>query len=415
MHSLGVGEARRATLDNGLQLVVLPRPGSAFHSLVVAYHGGVADEAVPGAGVASLWAKQYLRNAPATWGIAYDQVVDLDTSKEAMRAAGSDLALTLDEFAYEREYRVFWPPEQFSTRLEAFEKHDGFPDALFERRLRAALFGGHPYGRWTTAAELHDVPPKAVNAFLDNIRSPTNGIAVVVGDLEPASAIEVLSSKLGRGSRPSETAAPALAAPPPLERAAVAPGHRIVVQNRPALDSARMEFRCALPRVGPDEWGSADLLAWAINNAFFGALRERAAISYGVSATVRVWRGGTAIVDVGGDLDPDRLPLALRAIRRWVEGSPTGLMDDEGLERARSDFARVFNLSLGTDADLANAVVSMWNLGWPIETLDRLPDQVLATRREDLARMLEHCQGNWVLGLLGDEARIRSALGGWSP
>lgn len=59
--------------------------------------------------------------------------------------------------------------------------------------------------------------------------------------------------------------------------------------------------------------------------------------------------------------------------------------------------------------------VDAWNLGWPINAIGSLPRQIDAARVADLTRALDHCQRNWVLGIVGDEALIRAAVGAWNP
>lgn len=414
MRSPHVAEARRATLDNGLEVVVVPRPGAPFHSLIVAYHGGEANEAKHGAAVASLWAKQRFKVSAATWGVGYWDRVSMDSTFETLRAAGSDLELTLKELANEHDLRVFWPPPQFSTRVDAFERQDRFPDAVFDRRLKAALFGAHPYGHTTTSADLRAVSPKDVYQFVDAIQQTGNGIAVLVGDVAPDTAMASLSAALGKDGG-SRALASSVAPPPALEDAAAGPGERLTVTDRPGSDSGRMVFRCLVRRVDRNALGAAHVIANALQGLFFGELRSLTAESYAISTSVQLLRSGGAVIGVNADVDEMRLPLAVGAVRRWVEEPVFSWLNDDTVARARRSAASEYNLSLDTSGALAGAIVGMWNLGWPIDTIDRIPEQVLAARRDDLVGLLDACRANWVLGLLGNKAHIIDAVAGWNP
>jgi zinc protease len=414
MRAPRVSLAQRATLRNGLEVVALKRTGSPFHAVVRAYHGGRVDEQVPGVAVASLWAKDRLKVSSATWGVEYDNHFDSDTTYEILRAAGSDVDFTLKELDDENNFRVLWPPRQFSTRIEAYERQERAADAVFDRRMRAAFYGTHPYGRWATTADIHAVTPRAVDVYLDSIGMSDNGIVVVVADIDPAAAIRIAASHLG-GLGGAGGATPKLASLPALERSAAGRGERLVVQDRPGSDSARMRFMCALPRIDPQGWGVAEVFAQSVEGGLHDDLRERTASSYGVGGDLRMLRGGTAVFELNADVDHAHLPRAIGALRRFLEQPARAVIDDGQLARSKGAAAFSFNLMFGTARQLALEIVSMWSLGWPIDTLDLYPEQVLAAKLADVLRLTEHCQENWVLGLIGDEARIHAAVGEWKP
>jgi predicted Zn-dependent peptidase len=161
--------------------------------------------------------------------------------------------------------------------------------------------------------------------------------------------------------------------------------------------------------------GTAWVFDEAVRAIFNGALRERAAASYEVSGNTELLRGGTAVFTLRADVDESHLSWAVRALRGFVEQPARAFLGAESLARARGAAARQFNLAFGTTGELARRIVSVWNLGWPLETLDRYPERVQNVELADVTRFVEHCQANWVLGLLGDESRIRAALGGYSP
>jgi zinc protease len=413
MQSPGIARGLHTKLANGLEVVVLPRPGSPFHSVIVAYHGGRANEATPGAGVASLWAKERLHGVSDLLGVQYREQVGTELTSEYLHATGTDLRPTLRLLHSENEFRIFWPPTQFISRIEALEKEDASPASVFERRLRNGLYGAHPLGRTTTAAALRAVKPNDVYSFLDGVRHEDNGIVVIVGDVDPRAAVDLIESEFD--SPPSGQPGPTLRAVPPLDRAAAGAGGRLVVQDRRGSDDATMVFSCVLPKVGSDDAGAAWLFGVAVRNIFRNELRERTAASYDVSVQTNYLRGGSAVVEARSDVNPNHLPWAVQAVRRFVEQPAATLFDEKWLALARASAASGFNLSVGTTSDLAWRIVNTWNLGWPIDTLDRYPEQVYAAKLETLVRFAQHCQHNWVSGWLGDEGRIRDALAGWNP
>jgi zinc protease len=412
MRAPNVAAAARTTLPNGMEAVVLPRPGSSFHSLVVAYHGGYGMEQRTGAALASLWAKERIGLHSGTWGIVYHDRVTLDSTFEAVRSTGADIGLTLHRLDQENQFRIFWPPSRLSSRLEVYDKQDRAPNGVFGRTLEERFFGSNPYGAQTTAAKLRDVAPNDVYTYIDAIRRPSNGIAVIVGDVDPGQTTQLLASDLGRG--PPEERKPVRALPP-LETLDVRPGDRVFVINRPGSDTARLAFRCALPAVTRSSWGKYEVFAHAIGGRLFTAFRHRTSTSYSVYDDLTVLRGGTAFLAIGADIDHGHLAYAIATLRRVVEGAPASLIDGEGLTSARASAASQFNLQYGTPEQLAMAIVRTWNMDWPLDTIDDFPRQVQEAGLQDLTRLLEHCQRNWILGIMGDETRIRAAMGDWTP
>jgi zinc protease len=415
MRAPGVSAAKRTTLPNGLDVVVLPRPGATFHTVVLAYHGGYADEQVLGTGVASLWGKQHYNEWAGAWGVVYSDRVHDDVTRETLHAAGSDLALTLKQLNREHEFRLFWPPRQFTARLESFQKDDDAAASRFERGLATALFGSHPYGRTTTTAELREVQARDVYGFLDAIRRPNNGVIVVVGDVDPDAAVELVTSELGAVAKPNAGPTRPPPAPPPLEHAAVIAGRRLLVEDRPGSTDAKLEFRCVLPKASGTYSAAYLIFASAIRVGMEGEFRERTATSYGMSVDYEIQRGGTATFELAGNIDQARLGYAIRELRRFVEEPMATFIDERRFHRARGDVARSFNLRLDGTEHLADSIVWAWNQGMPLEELDRVPERIESTTREEVLRLADYCRENWVLGLLGDEGRIRDAIGGWSP
>jgi zinc protease len=408
MHAGGFGEARHTTLDSGLEVIALRRPGSPFTTALLAYHGGDATGSPAGVATASQWALSRTGMPPGVLGVSHVAKTDQDTTMEVLHSPGSDVGLTIRQVKWAAEFSVYWPPPQFTDRLASFQLEDQQPAAVLSRRLWGALFGSHPYGRTPTADDIHGVSPRDVNVFLDAVRRPENGVLVLVGDIDPAQAFAVAAREL----RERGFAKPPVAAPPPLEDAAAQAGSRLLVQPRPNSSNTDLTFLCLLPKrdaVDPANGVFGTMLGAVLR----GGLREGLTASYGVTHRVSVFRGGTALLELQADLADDRLASALLRIRHFVESPAAGTWDDAALARARAKIARSWNLSLDSTERQARWITSLWNMGWPID--DRFPEELLRVDVGGVVERADHCRNNWVLGLVGDESRIQTALAGWNP
>jgi hypothetical protein len=64
---------------------------------------------------------------------------------------------------------------------------------------------------------------------------------------------------------------------------------------------------------------------------------------------------------------------------------------------------------------MAEYFFDMWVGGWPLDSIDLFPAQVRDTSEQQIAEVAQHCRQNWVVGLLGDERRLREAWSAAAP
>ncbi len=111
------GAYRTRTLANGLQVVVVPRPGASFHTVMLGFHGG-SSYGMSGAGIATFWSR--LSYAfPFTHGLQSRSSLEPDSLTRGLRGVGRDLSTTLSVL---REsivhFDIRWPPETFINQME---------------------------------------------------------------------------------------------------------------------------------------------------------------------------------------------------------------------------------------------------------------------------------------------------------
>jgi zinc protease len=392
-------------LANGLKVILLPRSGSPFHTVVLGFRGGTAQATPPGVLVAALWGRQRFDWSPDVFGLNYRYSMWEDSTEEVLRSTGSDVRLTLHYLGQLVGYQTFWPPQRFNDRLEVFEREDQAPRQAFERALSHAFYGTHPLGASPTTKDIQRITPGEVLRWVDRARRPRNAALVIVGEFDPQQALAAAETELGGWGR-SAGPSPELPAPPPLERVSVAGDARVLFQNRPASLQAEVHFRCLLPPATADNMAARIIFRDSAQRTLFARLREQLGASYSVHASTTPFVGGTTVLDVTADVNYARLADGLRQMRTVLMDAGSPAIDQATFERARVLAAR--DLRLDT-REMAIELVEMWNRGWPLDVLDRLPDAARAVRFEDVTEIAESCRESWVLGLLGDERRARAA------
>jgi zinc protease len=398
-----LGTLETHVLANGLTVILLPRAGTPFHTALLGFKGGLAHASPPGVTTAMDWSRQWSHGSPRVWGIDYGFWVDDAATIEQLRSTGSDVAMTLKQLREHVGFSVFWPPQRFNERVEVYERETQTPEALLERALARATFGAQPLGAQPSAKELQRIRPAEVMKWVDKIRRPGNAALVIVGDFEPKAALAAARAELegwGANAGPGPIGDPA-----PAESIAPTEPGQLLVEHRPAAEQPTLHIKCLLPRATPATFAARTIFVDTLKKAMRAEFREEIGGSYSVRGDVSVIPGGTDVLDLSADVDYAALPEVLKQIRHLLAGAGRG----NPPEPTRRETAGLFRLKAATTPAMAQRLFEMWNLGWPLDTLDHLHDDALAVTDGELAATAANCRDNWVIGLLGDEPRLRAA------
>jgi zinc protease len=270
--------------------------------------------------------------------------------------------------------------------------------------MASATFGAQPMGTHPTARELQRIRPGEVLKWVNKIRRPGNAALVIVGNIEPHAALAAARAELEGWAAGASSGL--IEDPAPSESIAPTEPGRLLIEHRQGSQQATAQVRCLLPRATANNFPARVLYADILKKLLFDELRERLGGSYGVTGGVEVIPGGTDLLELSTDVDYPALPTVLRHMRRLLGGpAPSNDISEE----TRRGSANRFHLRAVTTPAMAGRLFDMWNLGWPIDTLDRLPEAALTVTPAELAAVADNCRDNWLIGLLGDEPRLRAA------
>ncbi|MBI4371516.1 MAG: insulinase family protein [Elusimicrobia bacterium] len=231
------------------------------------------------------------------------------------------------------------------------------PSFLADERLRAELFGAHPYGRGAPdEAAIEAVNSARLRAFHAARLRPAGGYLVLAGDVDPDAAVRILEDVFAFW--PSGPV-PAAAAPLP-ERG---PGRAAVVA-RPGSSQASLlaAQTLALAPKDPDyaDFAAANhVLGGTANSRLFENLRTRRGYTYGAYSSFDLYARG-AVWSAAADVRPDAAKAALAEIRVELGRLIAEPIPEEALSAAKRHMAGLFLMrlsSLDRAASYLSAVV----------------------------------------------------------
>jgi zinc protease len=389
------------TLDNGLEVVVIPNHRAPVIIHMMWYRVGSADDPVGKSGIAhflehlmfkgtdKLAPGEFSRivaanggqeNAFTSWDYTgYFQRVARDRLEIVMELeAGRMHGLVLDEATV--------APERDVVLEERSARTDNQPAALLSEQLGAAQFLRHPYGTpvigWRHEVETLD--HNDALAFYRRYYAPDNAILVVAGDITAAELRPLAEKYYGSlepagaapRARPQEppqisprrvSLADARVAQPSITRSYLAPGHKSGDATSVALQVfAEILGGKSTSRLYQDLVVSRGLAAWA------GASYQPMALD---SARFYIYADalpGSDIAAVEAALDEQ--------IRELLANGPS----DEELADAKGRMQDVVFYALDSPQSVASIYGNALSVGLTVEDVESWPERVAAVTRDDV-------------------------------
>lgn len=282
------------------------------------------------------------------------------------------------------------------------------PGALATEALRGRLFGKHRYGRPMPSPEaVRRIGPAPIKRFFDGFVSPRGATLVLVGDLQPARAIDAVEAALrawkgqGRVERPAPPTVPA-------------PGPVLLVDRPGAVQTTIRVGGPALPRRHPDFFALA--LAVMVFGGYFSSrlvknIREDKGYTYSPHTLMDHKRGASSLL-VQADVGTEVTAVALHEIRYELGKMAAVPVPQEELDQARRYLAGATSLSIQTQAGYATYVSGLLAAGLDLGFLKSFkrnleavtPEQVYAASIRHLAPRRLHTV------MVGDASLVRPAV-----
>jgi len=397
-------EVASYTLENGMEVVVIPDNRAPVVTHMVWYKVGAADEPPGQSGIAHFLEHLMFKGtetlAPgefsktvARWGgqdnaftsqdvTAYFQRIPTERLGDVMKMEADRMAnLRLDEKNVLTERDVIL--EERRMRV------DNDPSNILLEQIKAALYLTHPYGTpvigWET--EMQQLDRKDALDFYEQFYAPNNAVLVVSGDVKPEEVLALAREHysgvtrrddVSRGARPVE--------PEPKTQ------REVVLKDPRAAKPTLYRFYLA-PSYASDEGLEAEaleLLLRIVGENPTGRLYQELVVRQKLATTAGGWFSGITR-DYGSlglyavaspDSNLDELEGALNRIMSDI--AENGVTQEE-LERARR--SEIAELVYNYDSQMSMARIYGYALatGRSIEEIANHPDRLASVTREDVA------------------------------
>lgn len=416
----------RATLDNGLRVLIAENHNAPLVSLRALVRSGADHDTVQTAGLASVTADLLdegagsrdaiqlaedvgiLGGALATgadWDASYISLDVLSRNAEAAAGMFGDVTAraTLPEDGLERVR---------AERLNEILQQRDEPATIAGKRFANLLYGTGSYGNSVSgnAESIAALKLDDVRRFYEQHYIPNNSAVVISGDVDPTRALELIEQTLGSWQRSNE---------PP--RPTVSPRHveasRVYVIDRPqAVQSEIRIGHIGVPR------SSADYFPISVMNAILGGvfnsrinlnLRERHGYTYGARSTFAFRRqAGPFVVaaPVRNEVTRESVSEVLAELRRIR----TGDIEPRELDDVKNYLMGVFPATVQTASDIAGRLVDMELYGLPEDYFDRYRENIAAVTADAIVEAARKYidPDRTLIVVVGNAKQIREPLAG---
>jgi zinc protease len=385
------------SLDNGLQVVVIPDRRAPVVTHMVWYKVGSADEEPGRSGIAHFLEHLMFKGTEKHEAGEFSAVIaEIGGNENAFttqdytayyQQVGPEALPTMMEFEADRMRGLILTdeviaPERDVVIEERRSRVEANPGSILSEEIEATLFQNHPY-RYPVIGWMHEIRKldrELAVDFYDRHYAPNNAILVVAGDVGPEEVRSLAEATYGKVPR-----GPSL---PPRVRPQEPPqdADRTVTLSDPRVTVPSLQRSWVVPSynsAAPGEAEALDLLAEILGGGVRSRLYQQLVVKEGIAASAGAGYRASALDDTSfsvygaprGEADLPAVEKAIEAEIARIAGE--GVSEDE-LRRAKNRFLRGMIFARDSQTGMARIYGSLLATGLTIEDIEAWPDRVRA-------------------------------------
>jgi len=385
------------TLDNGLQVVVIPDHRAPVVTHMVWYKVGGADEMPGKSGIAHfLEHLMFKGTARHPAGEFSARVAEIGGNENAFTAqdytayfqkvAPDALPMMMDYEADRMRGLVLTDgviaPERDVIIEERRMRVDNNPRSVLSEEMQATLYQNHPYRvpviGWLQ--EMETLGRDDALSFYDRYYAPNNAVLVVAGDVTPDQVRGLAETTYGKVPRGPDL--PPRVRPQEPEQNT----RRTVTLNDPRVSVPSVQKLWVVPSYASGEAGEAealDLLSEILGGGIRSRLYQALVVKSGAAASAGAYYDGGTLDDGSFGIyasprgDAKLADIEAAADAELARIAADGVTEDE-LERAKNRFVRSMIFARDDQSDMARIYGSTLTTGGSVEDIESWPDRIRA-------------------------------------
>jgi len=425
----GALEVERATLDNGIRLVMSQQSAVPIVAMSCLVDGGARLDPPGKSGLASMTGE--LLSEGTSGRTSQDIARIIDSIGGSFDTGTADDWISLSASVLSRDYETgvdliarslreptFAPDEVERRRAEAIgelQASEDHPGAVADRAFRKAVFGQHPYGHEVLGveADVRKLSRADIVAFHRRELAPERTVCAIVGDLPTSRMREVVANRLGSWKRTGQSTQAEPAPTPPAQRLLI---------DKPLTQANVILGQIGIARSDPDYFPvlvmNHILGAGGFTSRLMKSIRTDAGLAYSVGssfASTRLPGPFEIVLQTKVDSTARAIELARAEVTRIRDQGAT----DQELEDAKAYLTGSFPLRLDSTGKISVFLAQVEYFGLGPDYIERYPERVRAVTLDqvrDAARKHLHPDGlvQVVVGpaaKLADLAKVASSDG----
>ncbi|WP_286175767.1 pitrilysin family protein [Labrenzia sp. CE80] len=408
------------TLNNGLEVVVIPDHRAPVVTHMLWYKVGSADEPEGQSGVAHFLehlmfkgTKNHPNGAFSTMvaeiGGQENAFTSTDYTAFFQRVAKEHLPLMMEMEADRMENLVLTDdvvaPELDVVLEERRMRVDSDPGSKLREALTAITFVNHPYGSpvigWQS--EIEALNKESAISFYNRFYTPNNAVLVIAGDVESANVKKLAEQTYGKVVRRAEPGARVRPAEPPLA------GERRISVSDPRVRQETVSMTWIVPSQTTGHGHEAealDVLAYVLGGGATSRLHKEAVLERKLAINAGSYYQGGALDDgrfgfYGSPREGHTLDEIEAVIQEELENVISNGITAEELARAKRSMIASAIYAQDSQQSLARIFGSALATGQTIKDVQTWPSQLGAVTPEDVQEAArKYLSGKPVVGRL---------------
>ena len=432
-------DLHRFTLDNGLEVAVLPYGEAPLVRVGLKVKGDTRAGDPAGINRMSEYAlsigDKSQENLLAVAGF-------MSGSDTSISAAGSsanlDAVLNKMRWMVEPSNHDWMNTPYRNKRADAWAKgvksSSRYPDTWSNRYMYETLFTPeHPLGYWNRPEDYMAMKEWELDLLKEwayNKWTPSNTELMVVGRVDPVEAEKAIRLYFdsweyrGKGGYQSitteepdgttnvyyefkNTDTPMKIGT--MSKPTAQPERSIFVFDKPTATQTQVDLMCQIDTEDHfKDRARAQVVGDVLSQMAWRKLREEAGVTYGAFAYAQIWQGGTGALGISSLVQNDATGFAVQTMLDIVDAGSKGDVSEQGIADAKLSRAREYVLNQQSGGQMLNRL-----MGTGIENFNFFTEygESLATvDKKDFTSLLTTCQGHEVITLVGPLATTEEQL-----